>query len=72
MEIQVPVVCVAVYDDDKLRCVAPCSDGGQTYTVEACLTAVEAGAIKPFAGQDMPLEYHAEEALENTREQPSK
>lgn len=50
-EIQVPIVCVAVYEDDDLCCVAPCSDGGQKYSVEQCLAALEAGLTDPFAFQ---------------------
>lgn len=51
-EIRVPTVCVAVYEDDDLQCVAPCSDGDRTYTVEECLTALEAGVTEPFAIRD--------------------
>ncbi|WP_201293990.1 HTH domain-containing protein [Natronorubrum halalkaliphilum] len=48
-EIQIPIICVAVYEGDDLRCVAPCSDGEQTYSVENCLAALEVGLTDPFA-----------------------
>lgn len=51
-EIRVPVVCVAVYEDDDLECVAPCSDGDRTYTVQECLEALEDGLTEPFPGRD--------------------
>lgn len=43
-EIRVPVACVAVYQDDVLRFVAPCGDGERTYTVEECLDTLETAA----------------------------
>lgn len=52
VEIQVPIVCLVVYEDDELRCVAPCSDGDRMYSVEKCLTALEAGLTDPFAFQE--------------------
>lgn len=48
-EIQVPIVSVAVYEDDTLQCVAPCADGERTYTVAECLEALEGGAVDPLA-----------------------
>ncbi|WP_408958454.1 HTH domain-containing protein [Natrinema sp. 74] len=51
-EIRVPVVCVAVYEDDDLECVAPCTDGDRTYTVEQCLDALEDGQSVPFGNRD--------------------
>lgn len=52
VRIRVPTVCVAVYEDDDLQCVAPCSDGDRTYTVAECLTALENGVTEPFAARD--------------------
>ena len=43
-EYVVPVVTVAVYDGDRLECVAPCTDGEETVTVEDCLDALAAEA----------------------------
>ncbi|RZH69508.1 HTH domain-containing protein [Natrinema altunense] len=54
-EIQVPTVCVAVYEDDDLQCVAPCSDGDRTYTVEECLDALEDGSTRPFPDRGEPI-----------------
>jgi hypothetical protein len=51
-EIRVPIACLAVYEDSDLRCVAPCSDGDRTYSVEQCLAALEAGLTEPFAFQE--------------------
>ena len=51
-EIRVPTVCVAVYADDDLECVAPCSDGDRTYTVADCLARLEDGLTEPFPGPD--------------------
>lgn len=50
-EIRVPVVCVAVYEDETLACVAPCTraDVERPYSVEECLAALEDGAVDPFA-----------------------
>ncbi len=63
VEIQVPIVCLAVYEDDELRCVAPCSDGDRIYSVEMCLAALEAGLTDPFAFQE-----HLEPIIEDTME----
>lgn len=38
-----PVRCLAVYGPDRLWTVAPCTDGQRCYSVEDCLTALEAG-----------------------------
>lgn len=53
-KILVPTLCVAVYEDDDLQCVAPCSDGDRTYTVDDCLSALEDGVTDAFAGQNEP------------------
>ena len=37
---EVPILSVAVYEDDALEYVAPCSDGERTHTVEDCLDAL--------------------------------
>ncbi|WP_222918827.1 HTH domain-containing protein [Natrinema sp. SYSU A 869] len=64
-EIQVPTVCVAVYEDDDLQCVAPCSDGDRTYTVENCLNALEDGSTEPFADRDEPILDRLDDSVEN-------
>lgn len=48
VEIRVPIACLAVYEGDTLRCVVPCTVGERTYSVEECLTALEAGISTPF------------------------
>ncbi|MDS0474714.1 HTH domain-containing protein [Natrinema sp. 1APR25-10V2] len=50
--IRVPIVCVAVYENGDLECVAPCSDGDRTFTVQQCLSALEDGRTEPFAERD--------------------
>ncbi|WP_229504769.1 HTH domain-containing protein [Natrinema versiforme] len=65
VHIRVPTACVAVYEDDDLQCVAPCSDGDRTYTVEDCLTALEAGRTEPFADRDERTEPRADGHVEN-------
>lgn len=60
-EIRVPTVCVAVYEDDDLECVAPCSDGDRTYTVDDCLSALEDGITDAFAGRDEPSEERVDD-----------
>ncbi|SDJ85868.1 HTH domain-containing protein [Natronorubrum texcoconense] len=52
VQIRVPIVSLAVYESDTLRCVAPCSDGERTYSVEQCLAALEVGFTEPFAFRD--------------------
>lgn len=64
-EITVPIVCLAVYDHDELCCVAPCSDGNRTYSVEHCLAAVEARLTAPFAFQKHIEPIHEESSEEN-------
>ncbi|WP_254764414.1 HTH domain-containing protein [Natrinema marinum] len=51
-EIRVPVVCVAVYEEGDIECVAPCSDGDRIYSVEDCLSALEEGRTTPFTERD--------------------
>ncbi len=51
-EVRVPTVCVAVYTDGDLQCVAPCADGDCTYTVVDCLSRLEEGIIAPFEDRD--------------------
>lgn len=77
-EIRVPNVCVAVYEDDELRCVAPCTDEvdetgeadeDRTYTVERCLAALKAGVTEPFAGRDEPRPKGFEETIERPAEE---
>lgn len=42
--IRVPVVCLAVYDDDdELRGVAPCTTDAGVRTVDDCLAALQSG-----------------------------
>jgi len=41
--VDLPVICLAVYDDDGLRAVLPCADDEETYTVDDGLRAL-AGA----------------------------
>ncbi|WP_226479271.1 HTH domain-containing protein [Natrinema amylolyticum] len=64
-EIQVPTICVAVYEDDDLRCVAPCSDGDRTYTVEDCLDALEDGSTEPFTDPGEPLRDRFGDTIDN-------
>ena len=47
-----PVVTLAMYEDDQLRGVFPCSDGDQVYRVNDCLDALEAGDEEWFARFD--------------------
>lgn len=66
VEIRVPNVCVAVYEDGDLQCVAPCADREnekRTYTVERCLDALEAGVTEPFVDDD-PQSTDDEDAVE--------
>lgn len=51
VRIRVPTVCVAVSEGGDLQWVAPCSDGDRTYSVEACLTALENGVTEAFAAR---------------------
>lgn len=64
-----PIICVAIYEDDALPCIAPCADTEQTYTVEDCLTALEAGITEPFAGQESLSEDRPEATLKGTPEE---
>lgn len=65
-EITVPIMCLAVYEDSDLCCVAPCSNGERTYSVEQCLAALEAGLTEPFAFQE-----HLKPKLEDSSEETS-
>lgn len=47
VEIVVPVACLAVYEDDDLRTVAPCSNGEHVETVGDALARLERGEIHP-------------------------
>lgn len=67
MGIQVPIACLAVYEDDELCCVAPCSDGEQTYSVEQCLAAIEAELTDPFMAQKHIEPMH-EDSTEEAKE----
>lgn len=51
-KLQVPIAGLAVYEGETLQCVAPCSDGDRTYTVDDCVTALETDRadVVPFAG----------------------
>lgn len=40
--VRLPMICLAVYDDTELIAVAPCSTDDGSYTVEDCLTRLEA------------------------------
>lgn len=65
-EIRVPIMCLAVYEDNNLCCIAPCSDGERTYSVEKCLAALEAGFTEPFA-----FEEHIKPIDEDSSEETS-
>ncbi|GAB3675566.1 HTH domain-containing protein [Halopiger thermotolerans] len=67
-EITVPIVCVAVYEDDALQCVAPCADGDRTYTVPDCLEALEAGIVDPLESRPTPSRGGREPRLEDDTE----
>lgn len=41
--IDVPILSIAVYAGDRLRCVTPCSDRDRTYTVQDCIDALATG-----------------------------
>jgi hypothetical protein len=41
--IRLPLVCVAMYDDDRLVGVFPCSTDGETNTVPECVDRLERG-----------------------------
>ncbi len=47
-ELVVPMICLAVYEDDELQCVAPCSDGDDVFTAADCLAALESDAPDPI------------------------
>lgn len=61
-ELQVPIASLAVYEGETLQCVAPCSDGDRTYTVDDCVTALEEGRdeLEPFAGRPVSPRDDAE------------
>lgn len=40
----VPILAIAVYEDDALQCVAPCADDDCAYTVHDCIDAIERGS----------------------------
>lgn len=65
VKIRVPTVCVAVYEDDNLQCVAPCTDGERTYTVDDCLTALEDGVTDAFADRDESVDPRSDDRPEN-------
>lgn len=67
-EIRVPIVSVAVYEDDTLRCVTPCADGDRTYTVSECLEALEAGAVDPLADRPLASRDDRKAGVEDERE----
>jgi hypothetical protein len=48
--ISVPLFTLAVYEDDQLSGVAPCSDDTGTYTVTDCLASLETDGAVPFVG----------------------
>ncbi|MFC4246716.1 HTH domain-containing protein [Natribaculum luteum] len=52
-ELVVPMICLAVYEDDDLQCVAPCSDGDDVFTAADCLAALESDASDPI---EVPFE----------------
>lgn len=64
-EIRVPTVCVAVYEDGDLECVAPCSDGDRTYSVEECLAALEDGVTEPFPDRDGSQRTRVDDRVES-------
>jgi hypothetical protein len=47
-----PVICLAVYDDDGLCGVYPCDDDEETWTVTDYLDAYEAAEGRPRAAPD--------------------
>lgn len=47
-----PVVSLAIYEDDELQAVFPCSDGSENVTVLDCLDALEAGDFGWFSRFD--------------------
>ncbi|SFC42098.1 hypothetical protein SAMN05444422_10873 [Halobiforma haloterrestris] len=49
-ELRVPTVCAAIYADETLECVVPCSDDERTYSVEECLQALETGVLEHLPG----------------------
>lgn len=53
-ELQVPIASLAIYEGETLQCVAPCSDGERTYTVDDCVTALETDRadLVPFVGRN--------------------
>lgn len=47
--ITLPIMCLAVYDDQSLRTVTPYSDGARVVTVQDCLGTLETGGSLPLA-----------------------
>lgn len=45
--IRFPVMCLAVYNGDDLRSVAPCTTDEGVHTIEDCLTALQSGTVTP-------------------------
>lgn len=43
--VDVPILSIAVYADDRIRCVAPCSDGDRTYTARDCIDALATDSV---------------------------
>ncbi|MFU8867899.1 HTH domain-containing protein [Natronococcus sp.] len=66
-ELRVPLASLAVYEDETLRWVAPCSDGERSYSVEDCLAALEEGGIEPSS--ERTLRYRDPDALEERSRQ---
>ncbi len=59
-----PVVSLAVYEDDQLRGVFPCSDDERTYRVQDCLEAFERGDADWLAQFDAVTVDRTEPRLE--------
>ncbi|WP_226021533.1 HTH domain-containing protein [Halomicrobium salinisoli] len=59
-----PVVSLAVYEDDRLRGVFPCSDDERTYRVQDCLEAFERGDADWLAQFDAVTVDRTEPRLE--------
>ena len=51
---EVPILSIAVYEGEVLECVAPCSDGERTHTVQDCLDAL-AGNDDAVSNSDGPI-----------------
>lgn len=64
----VPIVAIAVYENDTLQCVAPCSDADCAYTVHDCVDAIAAGneGFEGFDAESSDREVSEEESVAAT------